>query len=136
MQSSRANWTTICLSLALASLAGCSLSEEPPAKISDTCGKLDLVIDRDIAEIAVAAFENQGGIQARQNNIRLNAELMAQNKCPPRNQPIEPLAYSQEHVLQCVLARLEMQKSPGARKPDAKQREREKCNPRNWSTAS
>jgi len=103
----------ILISLAGA-LVGCS-----PGSSSETCAEFNSTIDRNIMEIAMSEIEGetsdksavqQGARLAQINNrlstITVNVLLQAQNKCQPRQKPIDPSIYSSQ-ASSCYRARLE-----------------------------
>lgn len=82
------------------------------------CAELNSTIDRNIVEIAVSGVEGdlsdksaaQQGARLTQNSNRLstimiNIQLQAQNKCPPRQKPIDATIYTSQ-ARDCYLARL------------------------------
>lgn len=86
---------------------------------ANTCVELDSAIDRNIMEIALTEIQGetsdksavqQGARLAQINNrlstITVNVLLQAQNKCQPRQKPIDPSIYSSQATI-CYLARLE-----------------------------
>jgi hypothetical protein len=85
-----------------AALVACS-----PSGSKELCEELNSTIDRNIKEIALSDIEGsasdksamQQGARLAQNNNRLttimaNLELQSQNKCPPRQRPIDASIYS------------------------------------------
>lgn len=96
-------------------LVGCT-SETAP----EICKELNSAIDRNIVEIAVTEMEGetsdksaiqQGARLAQINNrlsaVNINVMLQGQNKCQPRQKPIDPSIYRSQ-ASNCYLARLGM----------------------------
>ena len=94
---------------------GCSTGTAP-----DTCRDLNSAIDHNIVKIAVTEMEGessdksamqQGARLAQINNrlsaINVNVMLQGQNKCQPRQKPIDPSIYRSQ-ASGCYLARLEL----------------------------
>jgi hypothetical protein len=94
-------------------LAACS-----PASPPEMCAEFNSVIDHNIMVIALSEVEGetsdksamQQGARLAQNNnrlstIMLNIQLQAQNKCQPRQKPIDTSIYASQ-AQECYLARL------------------------------
>ncbi|MDY7573037.1 hypothetical protein [Actimicrobium sp. CCI2.3] len=106
--------------LGLIPFAGALVACSPVSSGSaEACAALNSTIDRNIVEIAVSDTEGEGkdtsamqqGARFAQNNNRLstiilNLQLQAQNKCPPRQVPIDASIYSKQ-ASDCYLARME-----------------------------
>ncbi len=87
------------------------------ASPSEICYGLNAAIDRNIVEIAVTAAgeiidksaTQQGArltqINNRLSTIMINIQLQAQNRCPPRENPIDASIYPLQ-ASQCLIARL------------------------------
>jgi len=86
---------------------------------AETCVEFNSAIDRNIMEIALTEIDGetsdksavqQGTRLAQINNrlstITINVLLQAQNKCQPRQKPIDPSIYSSQ-ASSCYLAQLE-----------------------------
>ena len=136
------------ISIAMAAgtlLFGCS-QQTPP----EICADFNAVIDRNIMEIALSDIDGdvsdksamqQGARLARSGNrlstIMLNVQLQAQNKCPPRQKPLDPALYS-EQATACYSARLEqMTASYGSdegKKAAAKAKANSSCDFKTWNT--
>lgn len=99
----------------------CLLVACSPEVPKEICVGLNETIDRNIKGIALSDIEGdsadksamQQGARLAQNNNRLttimiNLELQAQNKCPPRQKPIDSSIYSSQ-AQHCYIEILEQQ---------------------------
>lgn len=107
------NGKTSLIGAAAITLLASSAVAAPPT----ICAELNSAIDRNIVEIALSEFEGdmndksaaQQGARLVQNSnrlstIMLNIQLQAQNKCPPRQKPIDASIYRAQ-AQGCYLAR-------------------------------
>lgn len=110
------NTKTSLIGAAAITLFASSALAAPPT----ICAELNSAIDRNIVEIALSEYEGdlndksaaQQGARLVQNSnrlstIMLNIQLQAQNKCPPRQKPIDASIYSAQ-AGRCYLARLQV----------------------------
>lgn len=94
-------------------LEACSPTSPP-----EICAEFNSIIDHNIMAIAISGVEGetsdksaiQQGARLAQNNnrlstIMLNIQLQAQNKCQPRQKPIDASIYASQ-AQECYLARL------------------------------
>lgn len=128
-------------------LSGCSptSSQAAPPTI---CTELDSAIDRNIVEIAVSEVEGdmndksamQQSARLAQNSnrwsaIMANIQLQAQNKCSPRQKPIDASIYATQ-ASDCYIARLkEVSASYGSEekiKTAAKAISAQACDLKSW----
>lgn len=110
------------------------------------CAEFDSVIDRNIVDIAVSEIDGssdksaiQQGARFTENSNRLstimiNIQLQAQNRCPPRQKPIDASIY-RSHALKCWTSRMgygsyEDEKTAAA----AKARVDQVCDLKTWET--
>ncbi len=134
---------------AIAPLIGCLAACSPGAS-AEVCAELNATIDRNIVEIATSAVEGdssdksavqQGARLTRDGNrlstIMLNLQLQSQNKCQPRQKPIDPSIYPLQ-AMTCHLARLEqVSASYGSdedKKTAAKTKTASICDFKTWNT--
>ena len=128
-------------------LVGCS-----PGPSAETCAEFNSTIDHNIMEIALSEFQGetsdksamqQGARLAQINNrlstITVNVLLQSQNKCQPRQNPIDPSIYSSQ-ASSCYLARLEqMSASYGSdeeKKTNTKAKVTSVCDFKDWNLQS
>ena len=117
MASNQSNRSLKVIMISIILINFCVLTACSSSASAKKCAEFDTTIDQNIMEIAISevggAIEDNSAIQqgARltQNNNRLstimiNIQLQGQNKCFPRQQPIDTTIYAlQAHV--CYLAR-------------------------------
>jgi hypothetical protein len=99
--------------------------------VAAICTSLNDTINKYIVNVAISR-DTTGGDMVRLGLIRLNLELLTQNRCPARTAPIDPFSYGQHFPLQCYLARLEMEKSAEGRGPNAAAQEASACDLKRW----
>lgn len=108
------------------------------------CAELDSAIDRNIVEIAVSEVEGeardksaaQQAARLTQNSnrwftIMTNIQLQAQNKCSPRQKPIDASIYSHQ-ALACYEARYEIFSSDKEKAANALATINQTCGLKDW----
>jgi hypothetical protein len=130
------------LIVAACSVGGSGSSEE-------TCADFNAAIDRNIVEIAVSMSDGetsdksavqQGARLAEVNNrlstIAINVLLQAQNKCQPRQKPIDPSIYRSQ-ASSCHMARIRQylasDKGSDVEKSTAKAKVASDCDFKAWN---
>lgn len=116
------------------------------AALSTICAELNSTIDRHIVEIAVSEVEGdmrdksaaQQAARLTQNSnrwsaIMANIQLQAQNKCSPRQKPIEASIYTAQ-ARNCYLARLQMLSSDKDKMTAGALALTEACDLKAWET--
>ena len=116
-------WRFPIIAILTTAISACSLPASTPTvtqPAQELCAEFNSTIDRNIVDIAVSEAEGdtadksamQQGARLAQNGNRLstiliNIQLLAQNRCPPRQQPIDTSIYKIQAVT-CHRARLEL----------------------------
>ena len=116
-------WRFPIIAILTTAISACSLPASTPTvtqPAQELCAEFNSTIDSNIMDIALSTVEGdvsdksamqQSARHAQNSNrlstIMINIQLLAQNRCPPRQQPIDPSIYNKQ-ASECYLARLQL----------------------------
>ena len=137
----------LCLLPALLLLASCNVREA--AGPTAACSALDATVNHHLVEAALSAYEGEvqdktavqqgtrlGLINQHLLTIQIHLQLLAQNRCPARTEPLELSAYAAA-AQNCYMSRLQasaaaLEDKPAAVRSLAEDKARAACEFRHW----